>query len=143
MNISQALKEKNKRAANLAKIVANIAGNNVAESGVEKNYSSLKLLEQARAGLEGLVSLKTAIHAASAPVREKIFRLSELKGLSKSLQYMPTSESVVRNRTTGEIIAKNIPEINTKDHETILKLLSDEIDTIQEQLDAFNHTTSI
>lgn len=143
MNIAQALKDKNKKAQYLAKTIARIAENNVTEEGVTKNYSSRALLTEAQAALTELVTLKTKIHAASAPVREKIFRLSELKGLSKSLQYMNTNESVVRNRTTGDIVSKNKPEIDTKEHEVILKAISDEIDAIQEQLDAFNHTTSI
>lgn len=143
MNISQALKEKNKKAQNLAKLIAKCTGNNVAEDGVAKDYSSKKVLEEAQVELTALVDLKTKIHAASAPVRSKIFRLSELKGLSKALTYMNTSESVVRNRTTGDIVSTNKPEITTKEHEIIIKAIGDEIDAIQEQLDAFNHTTSI
>lgn len=143
MNISQALKEKNKKAANLSKLITRVAESNIIVAGVERTYSSKVVLDEAKLELGALVKLKAAIHAASAPVREKIFRLSELKGLSKSLAYINTSVHVDRNRTTGDEISRNIPEITAIEHEAILKEWSDEIDKIQEELDAFNHTTSI
>lgn len=143
MNIAQALKEKNKKAAHLKKLVDRFNQNNVGEDGVEKNYSSKATLDEINAQLSALVNLKTAIHKASAPVRDKIFKLSELKGLSTQLAYTPTQASVIRNRTTGDIIQTNKPEIDTKAHEAILKGYSDEIDTIQQELDSFNHTTSV
>lgn len=143
MNIAQALKEKNKKAAHLKKLVERFNTNNVGEDGVEKNYSSKATLDEINGAVSALVNLKTAIHKASAPVRDKIFKLSELKGLSQQIAYTPTQASVIRNRTTGDIIQKNTPEIDTKAHETILKGYSDEIDKIQEELDAFNHTTSV
>lgn len=143
MNISQALKEKNKKAAHLKKLVERFNSSNVAEDGVEKNYSAKTTLDDINATVSGLVNLKTAIHKASAPVRDKIFKLSELKGLALQIAYTPTTASVIRNRTTGDIIQTYKPEIDTKAHEAILKGYSDEIDKIQEELDAFNHTTSV
>jgi hypothetical protein len=143
MNISQALKEKNKKAANLAKLAARVITSNTSEKGTEKDYSSKKVLEETKAEMESLVQLKANIHSASAPVRHKIFRLSELKGLSKSLQYMDTHHKLHKSRTDGAVISETIPEITTKEHEAILAEMSAEIDKIQEELDAFNHTTSI
>lgn len=143
MNISQALKEKNKKVAHLKKLIERFNGNNVVEDGIARNYSPKTTLDEINAQISAVVNLKTAIHKASAPVRDKIFKLSELKGLSQQIAYTPTQPSVVRNRTTGDIVAKHTPEIDTKAHEAILKGYSDEIDKIQEELDAFNHTTSV
>lgn len=143
MNISQALKEKNKKAANLAKLAQRVITSNISEKDTEKDYSSKKVLEETKAEMAALIELKTRIHIASAPIRNKIFRLSELKGLSKSLAYMDTNHKLHKSRTDGAVISETIPEITTKEHEAILAEMSEEIDKIQEELDAFNHTTSI
>jgi hypothetical protein len=143
MNISQALKEKNKKAHHIKKLVERVVQINVQEEGQERTYSSKALLDEAKKELSALVNLKTAIHKASAPVREKIFRLSELKGFVKQLEYLSTETRVVKNRTDGAVIGKHVAEITTKEHEEFLKATNNEIDKIQEELDAFNHTTSV
>jgi hypothetical protein len=143
MNISQALKEKNKKAALLAKLIERVKESNVSEKGSEKDYSSKATWDEVTKELNNLVQLKANIHSASAPVRHKIFRLSELKGLSKAMQYMVTVDSTTKSRTDGHVIHEIVAEIKTKEHAAMLEALSVEIDKIQEELDAFNHTVSI
>lgn len=58
MNISQALKEKNKKAAYLAKLVERFTSSNTHEEGTEKDYSSKATLDEIKNELSGLVNLK-------------------------------------------------------------------------------------
>lgn len=143
MNIAQALKEKNKTASYIQKLLKRAAEHNVAEKDQPKDYSSKELMKQAQEAIFKLIELKVKIHKATAPVREKIFRLSELKGMIKHVEYFPTNGGVIRNRTTGLVIGENVAEISTKEHETFLETTQKDIDQLQEELDAFNHTTSI
>lgn len=142
MNISQALKTKNRIAGDIQKLIEKAIHNNVAEDG-NKPYSSKASIKEVQEKISELVKLKTSIHKASAPVREKIFRLSELKGLMSRMEHFPTGESIIRNRTTGEVIGRHVAEISAKEHDEFLQTTQKEIDKLQEELDAFNHTTSI
>lgn len=143
MNIAQALKEKNRVAANIQKLLRRAILNNVAEKDSPKDYSSKVALTEAQQEMDKLVTLKTAIHEASASVRKKIFRLSELKGMLGGIEHFPTTGQINKNRTSGDVMSHTVAEITTEAHDKFLDETQKEIDKIQEELDAFNHTTNI
>ena len=79
MTIAQALKEKNKKVANMHVLWDRWNKNNSVLEGNRRSYDPLELMTLIETELDALVDLKTRIHTASAPVRSQIFKMSELK----------------------------------------------------------------
>jgi uncharacterized protein (DUF2237 family) len=92
MNVSQALKKKNKLAIELKKQYAIAQKFNSQEAGNPRRYSVQDALDKAAEITAELIELKTRIHLANAPVYSKIFRMAELKGRIKELKKVPTDE---------------------------------------------------
>jgi len=110
----------------------------------KRDYSSLELMQEAIALRTQLVKLKTAIHLASEPIREKIFELSELKSfllsisnmncrneIQKMQNYNGVQETIWESEITRLMLDKQIADLETK------------IEEIQDQIDLFNATTTI
>jgi hypothetical protein len=91
-----------------------------------------------------LIELKTAIHRANTEVYDKIFRLSELKNLVKTLKKMDTQEGNVSRRGYGESMLLNYNVvINASDRDKMVKSYEDEIDALQDELDTYNATKTL
>ena len=91
-----------------------------------------------------MIVLKTQIHKANLPVYDKIFELSELKNQVKHLRSLNcTSGKVSGGRWgEGEPVMKHA-EINVVEKDKIVKNLEARIETIQDELDQWNHNTLI
>ena len=142
MTIAQALKAKNKKVASIAKIWGRIHAYNSTVVGSEKPYDLDALWIEYTTAVHELIDLKTKIHAASAPVRREIFALSELKSRVQSLRSLNTQSGIVRERFGSEPheIKAHFDTL-WKDHQ--IESLESEIDSIQEKLDSFNHSTKL
>jgi len=90
-----------------------------------------------------LISLKTRIHRANMGVYDKIFRLSELKSLAKRLNQIDCSEGKVSDRYSRQEPIFKTAEITVIDRDTRVKMIEEEIELLQEELDTHNATTSI
>jgi len=142
MTIAQALKEKNKKVAKIQKIWDKIQLYNSVQEGEERPYSSSELYDQVHIEISELISLKTRIHAASQPVRESIFTLSELKNQVQRVRSINTTNGSHRDRYSGSATTM-IAELSIQWKDQTVELLEEEIEKIQEKLDQFNHTTQI
>jgi len=143
MTIAQALKEKNKVTAKLQKIWHKIASYNSVAEGGEQPYDIAKLWDEHTDETINLVRLKTAIHAASAPVREDIFTLSELKSRAGQVRNLNTTSGNHRDRYSSDAPIKMLAHFGIEWKDAQVDALEKHIDSIQEKLDAFNHTTNI
>ena len=142
MTIAQALKEKNKKVAGLQKIWEKIHRYNSVHEGAEKPYSTADLYAKLEADLSSLIELKTRIHTASEPVRSLIFELSELKSLIQRVRSINTTNGTFRERydnTTSVMIA----ELDIMWQDSKIEEIENKIESTQEKLDHFNHTTEI
>lgn len=146
MNLSQALKKKNKIATDLGKIMTKIQSHNSRVKGQSSPYNLEDLYEQYNTTRSELVALKTAIHAASSPVRSKIFELSELKATVRQLTNLDTTEGIKQDRYarlgSGDILEKEAT-FNVVWLDGQISSLEEQIDTIQDELDTFNHSTTV
>ena len=100
-----------------------------------KNYEDLAM---------ELVELKTKLHEANVKggMLKKIFLLSELKTQAHKLQNLDCSEGVVTSRYDSAETLKTA-ELTVETRDTLVLVLQDRIEAIEEELDRFNHETVI
>ncbi|MEN9966363.1 MAG: hypothetical protein RL416_520 [Pseudomonadota bacterium] len=100
-----------------------------------KNYEDLAM---------ELVELKTKLHEANVKggMLKKIFLLSELKTQAHKLQNLDCSEGVVSSRYDSTETLKTA-ELTVETRDTLVLVLQDRIEAIEEELDRFNHETVI
>ena len=142
MNIKQGLKAKNKLTAELKELTKLLHDNNSVEESTTRRFDVLELVTQIQETSRELVNLKAKIHRANAPMFEKIFALAELKGQIKDLRKMSTEEGRVSSRYSSVVEVKTVV-LTSLDVRSMVKKLESEIETIQDELDLFNATTSI
>jgi hypothetical protein len=142
MNVSQALKKKNKLAVELKKQYAIAQKFNSQEVGNPRRYSVLEALKNATEITTELVELKTKIHLANAPVYDKIFRMAELKGRIKELKKIPTDEGKQEGRYGSPASEKEV-EIDIAQMDNMISVIETEIEEIQAELDRHNTLTNI
>jgi cell fate (sporulation/competence/biofilm development) regulator YmcA (YheA/YmcA/DUF963 family) len=93
---------------------------------------------------DDLIKFKTAIHLTSEPIREKIFRLSELKNYLSNLNRLNTTEGNVKSRGYGtEDVTTYACTINEIQKQSLLESIQTEIEDIQDEIDTFNATTEL
>ena len=142
MNVSQALKKKNKLAVELKKQYAIAQKFNSQEAGNPRRYSVQAALDRAAGITDELIELKTKIHLANAPVYSKIFRMAELKGRIKELKKISTDEGKHEGRYGSPASEKEV-EINIAQVDVFVEMLEEQIEEIQSELDVHNATTTI
>lgn len=147
MNLSMALKRKNRLVRELEDRKTLLQSNNVREGENELDYDADELRAEVGELMGSLVSLKTAISLANAPIQSKIYRISELKGLIKLYQSLETKHGTFQenaHRYSDEITTKKYTAtIRRKQADVIIKGLQEEIDSLQDEIDAHNHDIKI
>lgn len=144
MNINKALKEKNKLVKSILERSKRITEENSVIVGAVRNYSPTVELDVMMEEINELVNLKASIHRANAEVYDKIFRLSELKNLAKTLRGVSTQEgNVNRGRYGDTTIMTYESEIKTSEKDSLIRNIETLIEELQEALDAHNATKTI
>ena len=117
-----------------------VVGDNKSQFDVKKLYAALKDLR------EDLSKVKGAIATANGTVFTKIFVLSEVKAQIAFLKTFPTKNGTFEeggnyaSATTKQTYTATITKQDTIGD---IILLEKEIESLQEDLDTFNHKTTI
>lgn len=143
MTIKQALKEKNRLIKAIDDEFKKIQAYNSIDESNTRPYSTQTSLENILVLEDALIDIKTQIHRANMGVYNKIFRLSELKSLAKKLNQIDCSEGKVVDRYSRSEAVVKTAEITVIDRDTRVKMIEEEIELLQEELDTHNATTSI
>jgi len=143
MTIKQALKEKNRLIKAIEDEFKKIHAYNSIDESNTRPYSTQTSLENIIVLEDALIDIKTQIHRANMGVYDKIFRLSELKSLAKKLNQIDCSEGKVVDRYSRSEAVVKTAEITVIDRDTRIKMIEEEIELLQEELDTHNATTSI
>jgi hypothetical protein len=144
MTIKQALKEKNRLIKAIDDEFKKVYSYNSIDENNIRPYSAFASLSNIMVLEDGLIDIKTKIHKANVVVYDKIFRLSELKSLAKKLNQIDCSEGKVLDRygrNTEPSI--KIAEISIVERDVRIKMIEEEIESLQEELDNHNAMTSI
>ena len=145
MNIKQALKKKNKLVGLIHEEFYKASQYNVIDEGNPRPYSATESIGKWMQLTNELIVLKTAIHKANLPVYDKIFEMSELKNQVKSLKSLNCASGKVSTSRWGsesEPVIKHA-EINIVERDSMIKNLESRIETLQDELDQWNHNTLI
>ena len=141
INLSRALKLKNRVVHRLAQLDSLIAGEN---SNLDENqqYDIRKLYQDRLVLAEQLVQLKTALTVANRPIQQLIFELAECKALVAMLGRVNTRHGVSFEGMSG-VKAMYVAQFRKPDIDREVRRVEREIDRIQDELDQFNHRTQI
>jgi hypothetical protein len=144
MTIKQALKQKNKLIKSITENTKLMQQYNSVEVGNKRPYSSKTLYDKISFDMSQLATLKAKIHVANTPVLSKIFEMSELKSLVSSIKKMDCTEGKSnrdRYRLESEVVLTS--EISLVQRNEMVKELEEKIESIQDELDVYNATTTI
>jgi hypothetical protein len=142
MNIKLALKEKNKQVKKNSENFHKLSTYNSVETGTDRAYDPKQALEDWKQGINDLIDLKAKIHRANAKVYEKIFRLAELKSVVKQLRNLDCTSGKQTSYRSTEPIFKDVI-ISLVERDSMVKDFENEIEKLQEELDAHNGKTKI
>ena len=143
MTIKQALKEKNRLIKAIEDEFKKVYSYNSIEEGNTRPYSTLASLGNILILEEGLIEIKTKIHKANVEVYDKIFRLSELKSLAKKFSQINCDEGKVSDRYSRTEPSFKTAEISVVERDVRVKMIEEEIESLQEELDTHNATKTI
>jgi len=90
-----------------------------------------------------LVDLKTKIQNANAPIAGKIFRLGEVKNLISRIRGLDTKSGMVRDRYRNEELITYVAYMDLFTKDNLIKGWEEEIEQLQEEIEAFNAITKI
>lgn len=144
MNLTRALKEKNRLIKRITIFKNQIVSSNVALKENPFPYNMEILQNNYTALVDILINLKVAIQIANQPILKKIYALSELKSAAAMLTSLDTKEGM---HETGGYGATDLREykvqINRAELDSRVDNLQTEIDALQDKIDEFNATTTI
>lgn len=144
MKLSKALKLKNKKINEYNTLVNRMISCNSYDTDTKKIYNAADLYLEVLKKQDDLIKFKTAIHLTSEPIREKIFRLGELKNFLMNLNRLNTAEGKVKSRGYGESdISIYACDINEVSKVQLIESYQNEIEEIQDEIDTFNATTEL
>ncbi len=139
MTLAKALKKKNRLAQKIARLHKEIQTENSVRADDPRKIKVEDLMEALNNTVEELIKIKIAIFVASTPVRENILRLGELKTKIQFIRGVNTTEGKVSNYGDDEVeytvVYDKIWTRNT------IENCEKYIDSLQEELDQFNHLT--
>ena len=145
MNLTKALKHKKKLVKQADEMFMRFQRyNSQNKENVDKGYDPEAAYSKWIALTQELITLKTKIHNANAPIASKIFRLGELKNLVSRLRNVDTKVGLVRESRYSDsepIEYVAYMDLFTKDNRIVG--WEQEIETIQEEIEAFNAITKI
>jgi len=141
MNISKALKLKNKLVSKINQEYNKFSTYNSYNVEVEPAYDALEAFENWKKLTDELIELKTKIHQANLPVYDKIFRMAELKNMVSSVRRLNCNMGKVTsyNGVSTEFTCK----ITIPQRDQLVAQWEEEIEKIQEELEQHNALTKI
>ena len=145
MNLTKALKHKKKLVKQADEMYMRFQRyNSQNKENVDKGYDPETAYRKWIALTQELITLKTKIHNANAPIASKIFRLGELKNLVSRLRNVDTKVGLVReSRYSDSEPVEYVAYMDLFTKDIRITEWEQEIETIQEEIEAFNALTKI
>ena len=141
MNLTKALKHKKKLVKQIDEMYIRFSKFNSTEKG-SVGYDAGEAFENWISLTDQLIDLKTKIHIANAGIASKIFKLGELKNMAAKLRNVSTQEGVVKDRYS-DVTNEYVAYMGLFSRDTLLKELENQIETLQEEIEAYNALTMI
>jgi hypothetical protein len=143
MNLTKALKHKKKLVKQADEMFVRFSKYNSQPVGFV-GYDPAVAYESWLSLTNELVDLKTKIHIANEPIAHKIFRLGELKNLISRLRNVETkSGSFKEYRYSDAEPVEYVAFLSLFEKDEQIAAWEAELETIQEEIEAFNAITKI
>jgi hypothetical protein len=145
MNLTKALKHKKKLIKQADEAFTRFQRyNSQNKENVDKGYDPEAAYNNWIRLTNELITLKTKIHNANAPIANRIFRLGELKNLVSRLRSIDTKKGLVREyRSVDSIPVEYVAYMDLFNKDNQIFNWEQEIESIQEEIEAFNAITKI
>ena len=144
MNLTKALKHKKKLVKQADEFYSRFYNYNSFEVGTTPSYNPEEMFEGWLKKTDELVSLKAKIHQANIPIAEKIFRLGEIKNVISRMRGLDTKEGKVRDRySVNDNAIEYTSYVNLVSKDLQIKNYEEELEKLQEEIEAFNAITKI
>jgi hypothetical protein len=146
MKLTKALKLKNQLAGEVAELKSRLSLQNSRPSTVPFDYDANEVLADLRAKIHSLIAVKSAIAVTNAALYPRIFRLTELKGLVVTLKSLDVRNGLFKEGGGYGQSAYDIEytaQIRKPAIDALVAELEAEISALQDELDEFNHQTSV
>jgi len=143
MNLTKALKQKKKLVKQADEMFVRFSKYNSQPVGFV-GYDPAVAYESWVSLTNELVDLKTKIHIANFPIAHKIFRLGELKNLISRLRNVETkSGSFKEYRYSDAEPVEYVAFLSLFEKDELIQAWEAELETLQEEIEAFNAITKI
>jgi hypothetical protein len=143
MNLTKALKQKKKLVKQADEMFVRFSKYNSQPVGFV-GYDPAVAYESWLSLTNELVDLKTKIHIANFPIAHKIFRLGELKNLISRLRNVETkSGSFKEYRYSDAEPVEYVAFLSLFEKDELIQAWEAELETLQEEIEAFNAITKI
>jgi hypothetical protein len=141
MNLKQALKRKNRLVGLIAEEYKKVSQYNSVDDINQRPYAVKEAIQNWLSLTNELVELKCKIQLANVKVNDKIFRLSELKTQVKLLKMLDCTAGKYYSRWSEDMPLNKVAEIGILERDAMVKGIETQIETIQDELDEWNHVT--
>lgn len=141
-SVAKSLKIKNRLVGRLNKIQDDIQSYNSVLQEQEGKVDVPLLAKQRDEIAECLIVLKTRIMIANQKIQEDLIRLGELKSKLSWIKEIPIRDGKERHGYQNTEVVW-VATMKKKDIDTEVKRLELAIDSIQDRVDEFNHSTKI
>jgi len=144
MNLTKALKHKKKLVKQADEFYSRFSMYNSVEVGTAPSYDPQTMFDGWLKTTEELINLKAKIHQANVPIAEKIFRLGEIKNIISRMRGIDTKEGKMRNRySDNDKVIEYTAYVNLVNKDLQIKNYEEELEKLQEEIEAFNAVTKI
>lgn len=142
ITLAKALKLKNRLAGRLSKVQTDIQTYNSVLTEQKDKVDVPGLIKTREEIVDCLVAIKTAIIHANAPIHERLIRQGELRAKIEFLNSVPTRDGQERHGYQNTEITWTAT-LKKNEVDAQVRACEAEIDSIQDELDQFNHTKKI
>jgi hypothetical protein len=143
ITLAKALKVKNRLAGRLAKVHADSQTYNSVLEGQADQVNVAALVQTRDELVEALVTLKAAISEANREIQRAIYDLAEKKASAQFFAGISTRHGAEPAVYPGQPDHKYLAVMKKADVDAQVQRLEKEIDTLQDQIDSFNHRTTV
>lgn len=146
VTLAKALNIKNRIAGELKKTINILASRNSSLEGAKVNFDLNNVKNNYFALKHKMISVKTAIAKANTEIYGKIYEIAETKNTIAELRSISTKEGkeIVGGRYSEPSKEVNyVSYLKDSDIEAICNELEEKINTLQDEVSSFNHTTKV
>lgn len=118
---------------------------NSVEEGKTSTYDSREQFELLTKKIDELNALKVRISIATQGVLPSILKQAELKSMVTNLKSMSVADGAdhTYSRYNGGVAVTKVANIKEKERDEMIASMEAEIDSLQDEIDTYNATTTI